>query len=147
MHVAFSSVNCGLNVKPSLLKNSTVLLRSFTGKLTKICFVILFLQLFSARKYKSSELYFFLNYRLKIEVKTSKKLHFTTFSQLCNAYSSYCEYTVMILDKSHNESKVEKDSGSLICDVCEQTFDTMESFKEHKASENKDEGLKYKGID
>ena len=28
-----------------------------------------------------------------------------------------------------------------------QTFDTMESFKEHKASENKDEGLKYKGID
>jgi hypothetical protein len=64
-----------------------------------------------------------------------------------NAYSHYCEYTVMILDKSQNESKVDKDSGSLICDVCEQTFDTMESFKEHKASENKDEGLKYKGID
>ena len=53
----------------------------------------------------------------------------------------------MILEKSHNESKVDKVSGSLICDICEQTFDTMESFKEHKASENKDEGLKYKGID
>jgi hypothetical protein len=53
----------------------------------------------------------------------------------------------MILDKRHNESKVDNVSGSLICDVCEQTFDTMESFKEHKASENKDEGLKYKGID
>jgi hypothetical protein len=86
-----------------------------------------------------------LNIRLKIEVKTSKNLDI--LSQLCNAYSSYCEYTVMILDKNHNESKVDKDSGSLICDVCEQTFDTVESFKEHKASENKDEGLKYKGID
>jgi hypothetical protein len=53
----------------------------------------------------------------------------------------------MILDKSHSERKVDKDSGSLICDVCEQTFDTMESFKEHKASENKDEELKNKGID
>jgi hypothetical protein len=53
----------------------------------------------------------------------------------------------MILNKSQNESKVDKDSGSLICDVCEQTFDTMDSLKEHKASENKDEGLKYKGID
>jgi hypothetical protein len=53
----------------------------------------------------------------------------------------------MILDKSHNESKVDKDCGSLICDICEQTFDTLESFREHKASENKDEGLKYKGID
>jgi len=42
---------------------------------------------------------------------------------------------------------MDKDSGSLICDVCEQTFYTMESFKEHKASEIKDEGLKYKGID
>jgi hypothetical protein len=31
--------------------------------------------------------------------------------------------------------------------VCDQKFDTIESFKEHKASENKDEGLKYKGID
>lgn len=53
----------------------------------------------------------------------------------------------MILDKSHNESKVDKDCGSLICDICEQTLDTMESFREDKASENKDEGLKYKGID
>jgi hypothetical protein len=53
----------------------------------------------------------------------------------------------MILDKSQHESKMDKDSGTLTCDVCEQTFDTMESFKEHKASENKDEGLKYKGID
>jgi len=53
----------------------------------------------------------------------------------------------MILEKSHNESKVDKVSESLICDVCEQTFDTMESFKEHKASENKNEGLRYKGID
>jgi hypothetical protein len=41
MHVAFSSVNCGLNSKPSFLKNSMVLLRSLTGKLTNICDVIL----------------------------------------------------------------------------------------------------------
>jgi hypothetical protein len=53
----------------------------------------------------------------------------------------------MILNKSQNDSKVDKDSGSLTCNVCEQTFDTMESLKEHKLSENKDEGLKYKGID
>jgi hypothetical protein len=49
--------------------------------------------------------------------------------------------------QNENETKVDKDSGSLTCDVCEQTFDTMESFKEHKAAENKDEALKYRGID
>ncbi|CAN5532405.1 hypothetical protein BH18THE1_BH18THE1_16460 [soil metagenome] len=53
----------------------------------------------------------------------------------------------MSFDNSHNETKADKVSGSLICDICQQTFDTMESFKEHKASENKDEGLKYKSID
>ena len=53
----------------------------------------------------------------------------------------------MGLDESHNETKVDKVSGSLKCDVCEQTFDSMESLKEHKVAENKDEGLKYKGID
>ena len=53
----------------------------------------------------------------------------------------------MTFDNSQNETKVEKGSGSLICDVCDQKFDTIESLKEHKASENKDEGLKYKGID
>ena len=41
---------------------------------------------------------------------------------------------------------MDKDGGSLTCDVYEQTFDTMESFK-HKLSENRDERLKYKGID
>jgi hypothetical protein len=55
--------------------------------------------------------------------------------------------TIMTMDEGHNESKIDKDSRSLTCDVCEQTFDTMESFKEHKLSENRDEGLKYKGID
>lgn len=50
-------------------------------------------------------------------------------------------------NNSQNESKVDKGSGSLTCDVCEQTFDTMESFKEHKPEENNDEGLKYRGID
>jgi hypothetical protein len=53
----------------------------------------------------------------------------------------------MTFDNSKNETKVDKDSGTLICGVCEQTFDSMESFKEHKASENKDEELKYKAID
>jgi hypothetical protein len=53
----------------------------------------------------------------------------------------------MTLDESENEKKVDKVSGSLVCDVCDQTFDTMESLGEHKASENKDEELKYKGID
>lgn len=53
----------------------------------------------------------------------------------------------MILNKSQNESKVDKDSGTLMCDACEQVFDTVESLKEHKASEYKDEELRYKGID
>jgi hypothetical protein len=53
----------------------------------------------------------------------------------------------MTIDEGHNESKIDKDGGSLTCDVCEQRFDTMESFKEHKLSEKTDEGLKYKGID
>ena len=56
-------------------------------------------------------------------------------------------FTFMTMDEGHNESKIDKDSRSLTCEVCEQTFDTMESFKEHKLSENRDEGLKYKGID
>lgn len=59
---------------------------------------------------------------------------------------TYCQYTIMNQNNSQNESKVDKDSGSLTCDVCEQTFDTMESFKEHKAAENNDEGLKYRGL-
>ncbi len=53
----------------------------------------------------------------------------------------------MTIDEGHNESKVDKDSGSLTCNVYEQTFDTMGSFKETKLSENRDEGLKYEGID
>lgn len=60
---------------------------------------------------------------------------------------TYCQYTIMNPNNSQNESKLDKDSGSLTCDLCEQTFDTMESFKEHKAAENNDEGLKYRGID
>src|SRR5262245_22800591 len=36
MHAALSSVNFGLNSKPSLLKNSIDRFRSRTGKLTKI---------------------------------------------------------------------------------------------------------------
>ena len=36
MQVAVSSVNSGLNLKSSLVKNSMDVLRSFTGKFTKI---------------------------------------------------------------------------------------------------------------
>ena len=53
----------------------------------------------------------------------------------------------MTFDNSQNENKADKVSGSLKCDLCWQTFDSMESFREHKASEYKDEELKYKGID
>jgi cation transport regulator ChaB len=49
--------------------------------------------------------------------------------------------------KSQKDIEEDKESGSLKCDVCGQTFDTMESFREHKLSENKDEELKYKGVD
>ena len=66
---------------------------------------------------------------------------------MINAYNSYCESTCMIDDESKNEVKLEKDSGSLTCDVCKRTFDSMESYQEHKAAEIKDEGLKYRGID
>jgi tRNA U54 and U55 pseudouridine synthase Pus10 len=53
----------------------------------------------------------------------------------------------MSTDESKKDIKVDNQSGSLKCDVCGQTFDTVESFKEHKLSENKDEELKYKGTD
>ena len=36
---------------------------------------------------------------------------------------------------------------SLTCDLCGQKFDTVESLKEHKLSEAKDQEMKYKGID
>src|SRR5207245_3679474 len=41
MHVEFSSVNWGLNLNPSFVKNSFVFFRSFTARLTKTCLVIL----------------------------------------------------------------------------------------------------------
>jgi hypothetical protein len=36
MHVACSSVNCGLKENPSLVKNQQIFLRSLTAKLMKI---------------------------------------------------------------------------------------------------------------
>jgi len=53
----------------------------------------------------------------------------------------------MSTDESKKDIKVDKQSGSLECDVCGQMFDSMESFKEHQLSENKDQELKYKGTD
>jgi hypothetical protein len=53
----------------------------------------------------------------------------------------------MSTDESKKDIKVDKESGSLECNVCGKTFDTVESFQEHKLSENKDEELKYKGTD
>ena len=53
----------------------------------------------------------------------------------------------MSVDESEKDIKEDKESGSLKCDVCEQIFDTVESLKEHKLSEKKDEELKYKGTD
>jgi hypothetical protein len=53
----------------------------------------------------------------------------------------------MSTDESKKDIKEDKQSGSLECDVCGQIFDTVESFKEHKLSEKKDEELKYKGSD
>ncbi len=50
-------------------------------------------------------------------------------------------------NESKKDIKLDKESGSLECDVCGQIFETVESFKEHKLSENKDEELKYKGTD
>jgi len=50
-------------------------------------------------------------------------------------------------NKNKKDIKEDKQSGSLECDVCGQIFDTVESFKEHKLSEKKDQELKYKGID
>ena len=31
--------------------------------------------------------------------------------------------------------------------ICELSFDTMQYYKEHKATEVKDEGMTYRGID
>jgi tRNA U54 and U55 pseudouridine synthase Pus10 len=53
----------------------------------------------------------------------------------------------MIEDMSKNEVKADNDSGSLTCDVCEQTFDSMESYKEHKTAEIKDEEMAHRGVD
>jgi len=40
IQVAFLSVNCGLNVNPSFVKNAIDLFRFFTGRLRYICFAI-----------------------------------------------------------------------------------------------------------
>ena len=53
----------------------------------------------------------------------------------------------MSMDYGKNEIKVDNDSGSLTCDVCEITFDSMESYKEHKAAEIKDEEMAHRGVD
>jgi hypothetical protein len=53
----------------------------------------------------------------------------------------------MSSNESKKDIKMDKQSGSLECEVCGQVFDTLESFKEHKLSEDKDEELKYKGTD
>lgn len=53
----------------------------------------------------------------------------------------------MSTDESKKETKEDKQSGSMKCEICGQTFDTVESLKEHKLSEKKDEELKYKGTD
>ena len=50
-------------------------------------------------------------------------------------------------DKSENEVKADKESGSLTCNVCEQTFDSMESYNEHKEAEIKDEEMAHRGVD
>jgi hypothetical protein len=56
-------------------------------------------------------------------------------------------FIIMSSDESKKDIKMDKQSGSLECEVCGQVFDTLESFKEHKLSEDKDEELKYKGTD
>ena len=68
-------------------------------------------------------------------------------AKLINPYSSCCELTNMSEDKSKNEVKLDNDSGSLTCDVCEKTFDSMESYKEHKAAEIKDQEMAHRGVD
>lgn len=50
-------------------------------------------------------------------------------------------------DISKKEIKADNESGSLTCDVCEQTFDSMESYKEHKTAEIKDEEMAHRGVD
>lgn len=42
---------------------------------------------------------------------------------------------------------VEIPEENLICDICGQKFDTLESLKEHKLSEQMDVQLKEKGLD
>ena len=66
---------------------------------------------------------------------------------LINPYSSCCELTGMSEDKSKSEVKEDNDSGSLTCEVCQQTFDSLESYKEHKAAEIKDEEMAHRGVD
>ena len=53
----------------------------------------------------------------------------------------------MIPDKCKNEVKVDNDVGILHVTVCELSFDTMQYYMEHKATEVKDEGMTYRGID
>lgn len=53
----------------------------------------------------------------------------------------------MVEDKSKSEVKVANDSGSLTCDLCQQTFDSVESYNEHKAAEIKDEKMAQRGVD
>jgi tRNA U54 and U55 pseudouridine synthase Pus10 len=42
---------------------------------------------------------------------------------------------------------LEDPEESLVCDICGQIFDTVESLNEHRSSELEDSELKEKGVD
>jgi hypothetical protein len=41
----------------------------------------------------------------------------------------------------------ETSDEDLVCELCGQKFDTLESLNDHKVLEKKEESLKYKGVD
>jgi hypothetical protein len=49
--------------------------------------------------------------------------------------------------KIYPSEPVEIPEENLTSDICGQKFDTLESLKEHKLSEQKDVQLKEKGVD
>lgn len=46
-----------------------------------------------------------------------------------------------------SETPGETSYEELVCDICGRVFDTVESLKEHKEAEIKEEALEYNGVD
>lgn len=64
---------------------------------------------------------------------------------LCKALISYCSIRYQLNTDPSEPPEIPEES--LVCNICGQKFDTVESLNEHRSSELKDNELKEKGVD